>query len=311
MTLTVPIVVGGIKEVKIDALDAGSWYDIKTSVQVRMPSGEIMETEPSQGILVVTTPNDDNNAHSELIDTINTFNENFNAKVAQINNAVSTSKTDIDAANSVKNSYVSVANQFNTDTNEAETGFQVVESLTRALIKQSCVKRAVKYSDYIPGSTSSFSCEFENVANEFDCLNRCKQNCRSATIEAARFVNEPSPDAGKCACLRQRSGGIMELNGFFTTINKVCWDIFGSSPDTWNDCTKQNGQLTGTDLYSTTEVKGIVDCVRLCTEEKDCDGIVYSSAEGKCWLKESAQTSSASQDGFNSILMSCLMAENS
>ena len=318
MTQTMPLIDDdasgetSVKEVYIQSLDSGSWYVIKAKVRVMLPNGGVLETDASEGIIVLTVK-DPNKADSPLIEEINSFTNEFNSLQSNTNGIIENTQAKLNTADSIKNQYTSMSTDIRSAENKIAANAQVLEPVTSALLRQSCVKRGVKFSDFTPGSTSSYKYKLSDVANEFDCLESCEQRY-GTNFEAVRFAHEPSPEAGECVCLDQRSGGITELNGFFTSINRWCWDTLGASSEMYASCTQLNTHFEGADLWVTSGVASIVDCVRLCTEEKGCLSIVYTYSESQghdCCLKNSAPASTQAKTGYSTISMSCLMGDDS
>jgi len=297
-----------IKEVNIQSLDSGSWYDIKSKVRVRTPN-DVIVTELSPGILVETT-RDPSSPDAPLVDEINAYIDTFDTQARLAQTSTNSAKEKLADVTNVYSDYDSLSGRIDDGKEAFNARIQQLEPATRALMRLSCVKRGIKFSDYNSGSTNSYKYKFpDKKSDEFDCLQSCEVKY-SRNFEAVRFTNNPSPDAGECVCLDQRSGGITELNGYFTSINRFCWETLGATSAVYAACTEENTNLNGFDLWDTEAVASIVDCVRLCTEEIGCLSIVYKQSGGRCWLKNSESDSTQTETGSSRISMTCLKNQN-
>ena len=310
MTVTVPL--SGTEtsqQVILAYLDAGSKYEVKSKLRLTTPSGKLIETQYSQGI-IVTANTHNNGGIDSLVEDINLYKESFSERGSQLTATI----TEAERLGNEATVALADCTQIETAIDGETFGESLL--LATALTRKSCVKRGIKYSDYERDNGDDCLFTFAGKAHEFDCLNACK--LRYNKLGAIRFTHEPSPDAGTCSCLAQRSDGIIELNGFFTSINRWCWDVMSASPAKFKSCTEENVDYTGADIMiqiikatSSRVVSSMVDCVRLCTEQTECVSVTYSMGVGQCWLKnmESGQSKLYKQ-GFSSLNLSCLAADD-
>jgi len=280
--------------VSIAGLDSGSKYGVRCTLRVRA-AGKLFETDASEAIIVTTAlPDGDfTNIDKEVTDyTSNTATliTNLGSKTSRVTSAV--------------NSFSSQVNQkigdLDIDITAVETNTDLVmsasEKLIAGLTRNNCVRRGVRYEGTRINS-------FRGVKTEYDCLRRCKAS--NSDIGSITLTIQPSPEAGECKCFRERRGYLFDVNGFYSSINRLCWDIGQADNAKWNSCTKFNTNHRGSHHATLRGLGSIKECAMACADRDGCLAVTYKRNTGDCQLR-GAGSPGGTLDQGDSLTLSCL-----
>jgi hypothetical protein len=283
-----------MQAIQITGIDPGTKYGVKVALRVRS-AGKLFQTDPSEAIIVTTElPDGDfSSVEKDVTDytaTTNTKIANLGTKTTNVMNVVNTFSAKLDRE------FGAVTTTLNSVQTKSSLSISAFEKLVSGLTKNECVKRGLRYY----GTQLAL---IRNIRTEQDCLRRCKQS-NSQTGSIVLTIN-PSPNAGECRCLRERQGYLFDTDGFYVSMNRLCWDIGQADNAKWNSCIKFNTSHTGSQIARLRGTGSIKDCVQVCANRDGCEGVTYMRNTGHCLLKRAGTQGGALTDG-DSVTLSCL-----
>ncbi|XP_063687942.1 uncharacterized protein LOC134821190 [Bolinopsis microptera] len=295
---TVTVAVSGQNSpqvVSVAGLDSGSKYGVRCTLRVRC-AGKLFETDLSEAIIVTTDlPSGDfSNIEKEVTD----YTASTNSKIIDLGTKTTSVTNTVTAFSNLVNAKIgTLDSKISLVEDRTDLVMSASEKLIAGLSRNHCVKRGVRYEGTPLGGV------IKNIKTEYDCLRRCK--LAQPSTGSITLTIKPSPDAGDCKCFRERRGYLFDTNGFYSSINRLCWDIGKADNAKWNSCTNLNKSHSGSTITSLRGIGSIKECAMACANRDGCMAVEYKRNSGDCVLKNSGRSAGTVNETDN-LTLTCL-----